>query len=128
MEYVTFDFVLGFLLAVGLMVALWVPLFFFDYKAEKKQAGEPIGSARTSQPWALGRNPVRILGRRKSVLHVQATSRGTAEAICGERAITPVEDISQTGCDGKKINRPRPPDASRRVTIDVCSTNLRAVG
>ena len=40
----TFDFLLGFLLAVGLMVALWVPLFFFDYKAEKKRGGEPIGS------------------------------------------------------------------------------------
>ena len=35
---------LGFLLAVGLMVALWVPLFFFDYKAEKKRGAEPIGS------------------------------------------------------------------------------------
>ena len=32
---------LGFLLAVGLMVALWVPLFFFDYKAEKKRGAEP---------------------------------------------------------------------------------------
>ncbi len=44
MEYMTFDFLLGFLLAVGLMVALWVPLFFFDYKAEKKRGREPIGS------------------------------------------------------------------------------------
>ena len=44
MEYMTFDFLLGFLLAVGLMVALWVPLFFFDYKAEKKRGAEPIGS------------------------------------------------------------------------------------
>ena len=44
MEYITFDFLVGFLLAVALMVALWVPLFFFDYKAEKKQSGEPIGS------------------------------------------------------------------------------------
>ena len=44
MEHITFDFLLGFLLAVGLMVALWVPLFFFDYKAEKKRGSEPIGS------------------------------------------------------------------------------------
>ena len=44
MEHITFDFMLGFLLAVGLMVALWVPLFFFDYKAEKKRGPEPIGS------------------------------------------------------------------------------------
>ena len=44
MEHITFDFLLGFLLAVGLMVALWVPLFFFDYKAEKKRGAEPIGS------------------------------------------------------------------------------------
>ena len=44
MEHLTFDFLLGFLLAVGLMVALWVPLFFFDYKAEKKWGHRPIGS------------------------------------------------------------------------------------
>lgn len=44
MEHITFDFLLGFLLAVGLMVALWVPLFFFDYKSEKKQGSQPIGS------------------------------------------------------------------------------------
>jgi hypothetical protein len=44
MEHITFDFLLGFLLAVGLMVALWIPLFFFDYKAEKKRGAEPIGS------------------------------------------------------------------------------------
>jgi hypothetical protein len=44
MEYLTFDFLLGFLLAVALMVALWVPLFFFDYKAEKKRGTTPIGS------------------------------------------------------------------------------------
>ena len=44
MEHITFEFMLGFLLAVGLMVALWVPLFFFDYKAEKKRGAEPIGS------------------------------------------------------------------------------------
>jgi hypothetical protein len=44
MEHITFDFVLGFLLAIGLMVALWVPLFFFDYKAEKKRGTETVGS------------------------------------------------------------------------------------
>jgi hypothetical protein len=44
MEHITFEFMLGFLLAVGLMVALWVPLFFFDYKAEKKRGAEPVGS------------------------------------------------------------------------------------
>jgi hypothetical protein len=44
MEHITFDFVLGFLLAIALMVALWVPLFFFDYKAEKKRGTEPVGS------------------------------------------------------------------------------------
>ena len=44
MEHLNFDFVLGFLLAVGLMVALWVPLFFFDYKAEKKRGAMPAGS------------------------------------------------------------------------------------
>ena len=44
MEHGNFDFILGFLLAVGLMVALWVPLFFFDYKAEKKRGALPIGS------------------------------------------------------------------------------------
>jgi hypothetical protein len=44
MEYLTFEFMLGFLLAVALMVALWVPLFFFDYKAEKKRGMTPAGS------------------------------------------------------------------------------------
>jgi hypothetical protein len=44
MGHLNFDFILGFLLAVGLMVALWVPLFFFDYKAEKKRGAMPIGS------------------------------------------------------------------------------------
>jgi hypothetical protein len=44
MEYLTFEFLLGFLLAVVLMVGLWVPLFFLDYKAEKKRGREPIGS------------------------------------------------------------------------------------
>jgi hypothetical protein len=44
MTHMTFDFLLGFLLAVALMVGLWVPLFFFDYKAEKKRGAEPIGS------------------------------------------------------------------------------------
>ncbi len=44
MEHITFEFILGFLLAVGLMVALWVPLFFFDYKAEKKRGAQPMGS------------------------------------------------------------------------------------
>ena len=40
----SFDFLLGFLLAVALMVGLWVPLFYFDYKAEKKRGTAPIGS------------------------------------------------------------------------------------
>ena len=44
MEHITFDFLLGFLLAVGLMVALWVPLFFFDFRAEKTRGVEPVGS------------------------------------------------------------------------------------
>ena len=44
MEHITFDFLLGFLLAVGLMVALWVPLFFFDFRAEKPRGKEPVGS------------------------------------------------------------------------------------
>jgi len=44
MAHITFDFVLGFLLAIALMVALWVPLFFLDYKAEKKRGREPVGS------------------------------------------------------------------------------------
>jgi hypothetical protein len=47
MEHLTFDFVLGFLIAVGLMVALWVPLFFFDFRAEKSRGGEPAGSGET---------------------------------------------------------------------------------
>ena len=25
-------------------VVLWVPLFFFDYRAEKKRGAEPVGS------------------------------------------------------------------------------------
>jgi hypothetical protein len=41
MEHITFDFLLGFLLAVGLMVALWVPLFFFDFRAEEAR-GAPV--------------------------------------------------------------------------------------
>jgi hypothetical protein len=44
MEHITFDFLLGFLLAVALMVVLWVPLFFFDYQAEKKRGATPVGS------------------------------------------------------------------------------------
>jgi hypothetical protein len=48
MEHITFDFMLGFFLAVGLMVALWVPLFFFDYRAEKSRGTEPVGSGENS--------------------------------------------------------------------------------
>jgi hypothetical protein len=44
MEHITFDFMLGFMLAVGLMVVLWVPLFFFDFRAEKSRGAEPVGS------------------------------------------------------------------------------------
>jgi hypothetical protein len=44
MEHLTLDFMLGFLIAVGLMVALWVPLFFFDFRAEKRRSPEPAGS------------------------------------------------------------------------------------
>jgi hypothetical protein len=44
MEHITLDFMLGFLLAVGLMVGLWVPLFFLDYKAEKRRGRLPAGS------------------------------------------------------------------------------------
>ena len=44
MEYLNLNFLLGFLLAVALMVVLWLPLFFFDYKAEKKRGTMPIGS------------------------------------------------------------------------------------
>jgi len=44
MEHITFDFLLGFLLAVALMVVLWVPLFFFDFRAEKRKGGQPAGS------------------------------------------------------------------------------------
>ena len=40
----TFDFMLGFLLAVVLMVALWVPLFLVDYRAEKTRGHNPAGS------------------------------------------------------------------------------------
>jgi len=46
MEHITFDFLLGFLLAVALMVVLWVPLFFFDYRPEKKRGAEPVGSGK----------------------------------------------------------------------------------
>ena len=46
MEHITFDFLLGFILAVGLMVALWVPLFFFDYKAEKKRGASRWARAK----------------------------------------------------------------------------------
>ena len=44
MDHLTLDFLLGFLMAVVLMVALWVPLFFFDYKAEKSRGMEPAGA------------------------------------------------------------------------------------
>ncbi len=44
MEHITLDFLLGFLLAVALMVVLWVPLFFFDFRAEKKRGRQPAGS------------------------------------------------------------------------------------
>ncbi len=44
MNHITFDFLLGFILAVALMVGLWVPLFLFDYKAEKKRGMEPVRS------------------------------------------------------------------------------------
>jgi hypothetical protein len=39
---------LGFLLAVVLMVALWVPLFFFDFRAEKSRGTEPVGSGENA--------------------------------------------------------------------------------
>ena len=44
MNHISFDFLLGFLLAIALMVGLWVPLFFFDYNAGKKRGLEPVGS------------------------------------------------------------------------------------
>ena len=44
----TFDFLLGFLLAIALMAVLWVPLFFFDYRAEKKPGKLPAGSGENS--------------------------------------------------------------------------------
>jgi len=64
----------------------------------------------------------------QSKLSAQATSRRNTETVGGKGAITPFEDMSQSGCDGKKIDRPRPPDTPRRAAIDVCSANLRAVG
>jgi hypothetical protein len=54
-EYINFNFVLGFLLAVVLMVALWVPLFFFDYKAERKRGRTPIGSGENPPAAPLDR-------------------------------------------------------------------------
>jgi hypothetical protein len=48
MENITFDFLLGFLLAVALMVVLWIPLFFFDYRAEKKRNALPAGSGENA--------------------------------------------------------------------------------
>ncbi len=55
MEHFTFDFVLGFVMALALMVALWVPLFFFDFKAEKKKGRHPIGSGETPSETPLDR-------------------------------------------------------------------------
>jgi hypothetical protein len=48
MEHMTFDFLLGFLLALVLMAVLWVPLFFFDYRAEKKRGRLPAGSGENA--------------------------------------------------------------------------------
>jgi hypothetical protein len=45
MDYVTFDFVLGFLVAIGLMILLWVPFFFFDVRTgQRRRGGRPIAS------------------------------------------------------------------------------------
>ena len=66
MEHITFDFMLGFLLAVGLMVALWVPLFFFDYKAEKKRGAEPIGSGENPPTRAARQGAPRLAGHRRA--------------------------------------------------------------
>jgi hypothetical protein len=38
------DFMLALLLAVALMTVLWVPLFFVDFRAEKRRRGRPAGS------------------------------------------------------------------------------------
>jgi hypothetical protein len=44
MQHITFDFWLGFLLAVALMVVAWLPLFFVNFRAEKRRRGQPAGS------------------------------------------------------------------------------------
>ena len=44
MEHFNSDMLLGFLIAVGLMAALWIPLFSFDFRAEKKRGHRPAGS------------------------------------------------------------------------------------
>ena len=62
MEHITFDFMLGFLLAVGLMVALWVPLFFFDYKAEKKRGSRAHRIGRESSDAAARQSAPQLGG------------------------------------------------------------------
>jgi hypothetical protein len=44
MEYVTSHWLVSCLIAVVLMALLWTPLFFFDFRAEKKRRGWPAGS------------------------------------------------------------------------------------
>ena len=44
-DHFTFDFLLGLLVAIALMLALWVPFFFFDLKTgRRKRRGRPVGS------------------------------------------------------------------------------------
>jgi hypothetical protein len=57
----------------------------------------------------------------------QATSGRDPETIRREGAITPIEDASKYRRDGKKIGRPRPPNASHCVAIDISSANLPAI-
>lgn len=50
MDYITFDFVLGFMVAIGLMILLWVPFFFFDVRTgqRKRGPGRPIASGENA--------------------------------------------------------------------------------
>lgn len=61
---------------------------------------------------------------RKSVLHVQAASRRNAEAIRGKCPITPIKSIPQARRNRKNIDRPRPPNPSHGIAIDIRATDL----
>lgn len=65
--------------------------------------------------------------RRNSMPEFKTASRGNTKAVCGKRAITPIEDVAKSRRDGEKISRSCPPDSPHGVAINIRSKNVCAI-